>query len=159
MKISGPMPARMPAGYTPEGTKRKLLAFSFAEQRLKKAHNYWICTTREDGRAHAVPVWGVWLEGAFWFSTDPSSTKAKNLARDPRLVVHLESGDEAVIVDGKAEARELTKALDAAYARKYKLHLIGFPTPMVIYRVAPTVIQAWREKDFSKSATRWEVTG
>ncbi|MEI6136703.1 MAG: pyridoxamine 5'-phosphate oxidase family protein [Chloroflexota bacterium] len=30
--------------------------------RLRTAMNYWIATTRPDGRPHAAPVWGVWLD-------------------------------------------------------------------------------------------------
>jgi pyridoxine/pyridoxamine 5'-phosphate oxidase len=146
----------MPAGYTPPGTKRRFLAWSFAETRLRKAHNYWLCTTRPDGRPHAAPVWGLWSDGAFVFSTDPSSRKAKNLAKRAEAIVHLEGGDEVVIVEGEAEPIELTQAIDAAYHRKYGMHLIGFPAPAAIYRVRAKVVMAWREKNFSASATRWE---
>ncbi len=65
--------------------------------------NYWVCTTRADGRPHAMPVWGLWLDDAVLFSTDPESVKARNLAARPDVVVHLESGDDVVVVDGRAE--------------------------------------------------------
>ena len=29
---------------------------------MSKAHNYWVSTTRPDGRPHVMPVWGVWIE-------------------------------------------------------------------------------------------------
>ncbi len=29
--------------------------------------NYWICTTRPDGRPHSIPVWGFWLDGGLYF--------------------------------------------------------------------------------------------
>lgn len=153
--ISRPTRVRMPPGYTPPGTKTKFLPWTFAESRLRRARNYWVCSARPDGRAHAAPVWGVWLSGAFYFSTDPSSRKAKNLASNPAIVVHLESGDEVVIVEGTAAPVELGTELDAAYHRKYKMHLIGFPAPMVVFRVTKSVVLAWREKAFAASATRW----
>jgi hypothetical protein len=155
MKIPKPGPVRMPAGYTPPGTKRKFLAWSFADTRLRRAHNYWLCTTRPDGRPHAAPVWGLWEKGAFVFSTDPSSRKARNIAARASAVVHLESGDETVIVEGDVEECSLTRAIDAAYFRKYRIHLIGFPAPSAIFRVRASVVMAWREKAFSASATRW----
>ena len=46
----------------------------------------WVCSTRPDGRPHAMPVWALWIDGALWFSTDPSSYKARNLARSPEGV-------------------------------------------------------------------------
>jgi hypothetical protein len=34
------------------------LDWSHAEERLERARNYWIATTRPDGTPHAAPVWG-----------------------------------------------------------------------------------------------------
>ncbi len=153
--IPKPVPVPMAPGYAPPDVKRKLLPWSFADQRLRRAHNYWVCSTRPDGRPHAAPIWGLWQEGAFYFSTDPSSRKAKNLAENPAIVVHVESGDEVVLLEGRVETLELTRELDRVYFRKYKVHLIGFPAPMVVLRVAPSTIDAWREKAFPASATRW----
>jgi len=56
-----------------------------------------------DGLPHAVPVWGVWVDGALYFGTDRRSRKARNLATNQGAVVHLESGDDAVILEGFAE--------------------------------------------------------
>ena len=156
-KLVIPTPTRvgMPAGYTPDGTKFKFLPFSFADTRLRRAHNYWVCSTRPDMRPHTAPIWGLWMDAAFYFSTDPSSTKARNLSANPAIIVHVESGDEVVIVEGRCAPCELTKAHDTAYFRKYKHHLFGFPAPMVMLRVEVAVIMAWREKDFSSSTTRW----
>jgi len=148
-------PLGLAPGYRPEGTRRTPLPWSFAEKRLRGAHNYWVCSTRMGGRPHAAPVWGLWLDGAFYFSTDPASRKARNLARNGDAVVHLESGDEVVIVEGKAKPCALTPELDRAYHRKYGMHLIGFPAPMVMLRVAPKLVMAWREKSFAASATRY----
>src|SRR5437879_1333607 len=99
----GPARVQMPADYTPKGTKAEFLPWEWTTERIKRSHNYWICTTRPDGRPHAVPVWGVWVEDALYFSTDPNSRKAKNLAASPAISVHLESGDEVVILEGQAE--------------------------------------------------------
>src|SRR6266581_5895943 len=77
------------------------LAWSWATACLKEARNYWIATTRPDGRPHSRPVWGVWLDGAFYFST--GSLAAQNLATHPAITLHLESGSEVVIIEGVAE--------------------------------------------------------
>jgi len=151
------MPLGLAPGYTPPGTKRRLLGWAFAERRLRAAHNYWVCSTRSDGRPHAAPVWGLWLDSELYFSTDPSSRKARNLASRRDVVVHLESGDEVVIVEGTAARCALTERLDRAYHRKYGMHLIGFPAPMVVLRVTPKRVMAWREKAFAASATYWQL--
>jgi general stress protein 26 len=148
-------PLRFTPGYSPSDMQPKLLTWSFADTRLRKAHNYWVCSTRPDGRPHAAPVWGLWLNGGLVFSTDPSSRKAKNLRDNAAIAVHLESGDDVVIVEGRVEPCELTKQLDALYFRKYKVHLIGFPAPMVVLQVRVRTVQAWRESKFPASATLW----
>lgn len=68
-----------------------------------RARNYWVVTTRSDGKPHSVPVWSIWLDETFYFGTDRRSRKGRNLATNPGLVVHLESGDDVVILEGVAE--------------------------------------------------------
>src|SRR5437588_6876045 len=58
----------MPAMYLGKN-RDTFLAWSHAEQRLVKSRNYWICTTRPDGRPHSAPVWGFWHDGSLYFGT------------------------------------------------------------------------------------------
>jgi len=148
----------MPAGYVPKGTKPKFLPWNWVIERLERSHNYWICSTRPDGRPHAAPVWGVWHEGAVIFSTDPSSRKAQNLAANPAVTIHLESGDEVVILEGLIDKTKLNSRIDDAYNAKYKMRLSDFPGPVSIYSLRPKKVMAWREKDFVTSATKWQFT-
>jgi len=57
------------------------------DQRLTEAQLYWLVTVRRDGRPHAVPVCGVWREGAFYFCTGDAEQKMRNLEHDPHVVV------------------------------------------------------------------------
>jgi pyridoxine/pyridoxamine 5'-phosphate oxidase len=105
-----------------------------------------------------MPLWGVWLDGAFYFGTDRRSRKARNLAANPALVVHLESGDDTVILEGRAQLvsdATLLSRIDDAYLAKYRLRLLGHPGELGVYRLRPQLAFAWREKDFNRSATRW----
>src|SRR5271169_4719425 len=90
----------------PEGSKG-LLPWSWAEQRLKKSHNYWITTVRPDGSPHTMVVWGLWQDGLFLFSTGSKSRKSRNLAQNPSCIVCTEDANEAVIVEGVAEVADL----------------------------------------------------
>jgi len=141
--------------------RKSYLPFSHAEQRLKVSRNYWICSTRPDGRPHSAPVWGFWMDGAVYFGTARSSRKACNLARNSAVSIHLESGDDVVILEGRAAEVDLTdeptfKKLDAASRAKYKMPLMTVPGESVVYCVRPHVVLAWTEKDFPKTATRWK---
>jgi pyridoxine/pyridoxamine 5'-phosphate oxidase len=80
-----------------------MLEWTWATERLAAARNYWIVTSSVDGGPHAAPVWGLWIDDAVVFSTSPESRKGRDLAHDPRVVVHLESGNEVVIVEGEVE--------------------------------------------------------
>lgn len=157
---AAPVPTRprMPEGYGIEAGTEGMLAWSWVQEQLEDARNYWVGTTRPDGRPHAVPVWGVWLEGALYFSTDRRSRKGRNLAANPALAVHLESGDDAVMLEGVAEEvsdPDLLKRFVAAYDAKYHFRPDSDNAGSPILALRPRTAYAWRERDFPKSATRW----
>src|SRR5205823_11762931 len=84
-------------GYGLPKDKKGLLPWSWAEERLTKSHNYWISTARPDCTPHTMVIWGLWLEGAFYFSTGEKSRKARNLQAHPQCVICTENAAEAVI--------------------------------------------------------------
>ena len=144
-------------GYGLPKTGKGLLPWAWAERRLRRSHNYWLITVRPNGRPHAMPVWGIWADGAFYFSTGRASRKARNLARNRHCVVCSEHADEAVIVEGVA-TRVTNKKLQAALARpyhaKYKPWKLD-PEMGPIYAVRPRVAFGMYEKRFIEAATRW----
>jgi hypothetical protein len=126
-----------------------MLPWAWAEERLMGARNYWVALAGP----HASPEWGLWQDSGLLFSCGASSRKARAIARDPRIVVHLESGDDVVIVEGEAEAAVATDEDVTAYERKYDYR----PNPgEAWYRVVPRRTLAWREQDYPRSATRFD---
>lgn len=149
----------MPPVYGISSKKEGMLRWEDICRQIERSHNYWICTTRADGRPHAMPVWGFWVDGNIFFGTGRSTVKGKNMARNPNIVVHLESGDDAVILECVVQQQPLTNAtfrkrINAISKRKYKMGLMEHPES-VLYRAQPRVIFAWREKEFPTSATKW----
>ena len=139
-----------------------LYPWGWAAERLLNAHTYWVATTRPDGRPHIMPVWGIWLEGAFYFSTGRQSRKARNLAANPACVVTLEINGESVIVEGVAsEVRDpgLLGRLAKAYTAKYEWDMEGNEEPFFVVR--PRVAFGFNENDsqFTSTATRWIFDG
>lgn len=131
-----------------------------AAARLESARNYWLVTTRPDGRPHAMPVWALWLDDAVVFSTDPDSRKGRNLAHRPEAIVHLESGDDAVILEGRVEPVTETDVLARfadAYFEKYGWRVEPGPG-FGVYTLRPRVAFTWSERDFPQSATRWRFS-
>jgi hypothetical protein len=140
------------------------LPWHWATVRLTEARNYWIATTRPDGQPHCRPVWGIWLEGAFYFST--GSLAAENLAANPAITVHLESGSEVVILEGSAEPvsdATLVERVVGLYKRKYQWDTDPNDQSGPFYAVRPQVAFGWlsdasgldRGAAFHGTATRW----
>jgi PPOX class probable F420-dependent enzyme len=139
----------------PEDEGSGLVPWGWAVERLEAARSYWVATTRPDGSPHAMPVWGVWLDRALYFDTHPQSQKVRNLTHEPRAVVHLESADDVVILEGTidvdddVEEGELFERIAAAYESKYG------NKPFGAFSFHPRIGYVWRNKDFVGSATRF----
>ena len=121
---------------------------------LEETKVFWIGTTWPDGRPHAIPIWGAWVENKFFFDGSPRTRWARNLAQNPGIVVHIEKGDVAVMVEGTAEDivpdAEVHKKVRASYGSRYDY------TPEEggrMYVVTPRVAFAW--DSFPTSVTKF----
>jgi hypothetical protein len=104
-----------------------------------------------------MPVWGIWLDSVFYFSTGRQSRKAKNLEANAKCVLCNERIDEAVIVEGVAEeVRDagLLAKLSRPYYAKYKPWKLE-PDRGPVYAVRACVVFGMYEKEFTRTATRW----
>ncbi len=147
-------------GMSPNEASEDVLPWSWAEERLVSAHNYWVATANPDGSPQMTAVWGVWQEQTFTFSCASNSRKALNLAENPSCVVSTERADEAVIVEGVAEVVANQASLEqfkAAYDPKYDWEIEIEIEKGGIFVVRPTVAFAFIEHSdkFQSTATRW----
>jgi hypothetical protein len=163
-KTTEPKPSRIHAtGYGfPESTKG-LLSWTWAEQRLKKSHNYWITTVKPDRSPHTMVVWGLWQDGRFLFSTGSKSRKARNLTKNPKCIVCSELAQEAVIVEGVAEIAGVAarRKFLPVYEKKYKFDMKSMKDDILsmkepVFAVRPKVVFALWEKHFQSKSTRWK---
>jgi PPOX class probable F420-dependent enzyme len=136
--------------------------------RLRNAECYWLCTTRADGRPHARPVWGLWDDESLWFGSGLESVKARNLARRPYAVMHLESPDDVVMLEGQVE-----RVLDTARGRPVIERIAEkYQTPVeslayaddlasdaggALFLLRPRVALAWLEGAFAETQSRWTL--
>jgi hypothetical protein len=159
-----PAPSRIQApGYGFPKCTKGLLPWSWAEQRLKKSHNYWITTVKPDRSPHTMVVWGLWQDGRFLFSTGSKSRKTRNLAENPNCIVCTEHANEAIIVEGIAEIADVAarRRLIPAYERKYKFDLSSMKDDMLsmkepVFALRPRVVFGLWEKHFQSKSTRWK---
>ncbi len=144
-------------------TLEGVLPWSYVEERMRQSLNYWISTVDPQGRPHATPVWGVWLDGTLYFDGSPHTRRGRNLSANPAVAVHLEDGMKVVVLHGdaleiKGIERSLAERLSAAYTAKYQE--LGYaPEPNTwdsggVYRVQLKRAFAWTK--FPQDTTRWE---
>ena len=149
-------------GYGIPKTRKGILEWAWARERLTDELIYWVSSVRPNGRPHVTPIWGAWVDDAFWMEGGSGTRRFRNLAENPAAVVTVERGNDAVIVEGDAErvfdlTPELTAGLVQGYA-KYKMSHGYVPDPAGwqdggIWRVKPRKVLAW--SNYPRDATRW----
>jgi hypothetical protein len=132
--------------------------------RLAPAPSYWLGTVNRDGSPHAAPVWGVVIGTTLYLYSERSTVKAGNVARDGRVVIHLESAEDVVIVHGSLDDvghprdfPEVVEALDSKYPRPGDRQYLPSHNEEfdVVYRLRPTKALSWDLADYEGSQRRW----
>jgi nitroimidazol reductase NimA-like FMN-containing flavoprotein (pyridoxamine 5'-phosphate oxidase superfamily) len=152
-------------GYGIVGPKdgKGLLPWAWVAGKMNRCRTFWLATIHvgldtNHARPHVMPVWGVWVDDAFFFSTGRKSRKGQNLVANPACTIANDDGQEAVIVEGLAievkDAPELERVA-SAYKKKYKMDPRSMEEP--IFCVRPRTVFGFVEKSFPKSATRWKL--
>ena len=143
---------------------------SWAEclDRFDAALFWWVATAEPGTGPHAVPVWGVVVDGAMYWYSEAASRRSRDLAIDPRVVVHLESGEEVLIARGTAAlagtAADLPE-VSAAYRPKYPSPEDAAWLPdqpdwahVQIWRFVPMTALTWDLVSIVSSQRRWSAT-
>jgi hypothetical protein len=158
-----PVPERPHApGYEVPESADGLLPFDWARERLRTATTWWIASVRPDGRPHAMPIWGAWADDRGYLLGQRSARWARNLAANRACVIHVQQGEDVVIVEGHARLLEQPDAtvLDrcregfAKYARSHANQVD--PEAWVgkgFWEVVPRVVFGF--SDYITDATRW----
>jgi hypothetical protein len=142
------------------------LPWRWATERLTEARRYWIATTRPSGRPHSRPVWGVWLDDRFYFST--GSLAAVNLVSNAEITVHTDNATDVLIIEGVAEIvadQAIVDRVIGIYNEKYGWDADPRAMPGPLYAVVPRVVFGWIADDtgldrgsaFHGTATRWRL--
>ena len=115
-----------------------LLPWSWVVRKMNRCRTFWLATIHAgQARPHVMPVWGVWVDDAFFFSTGHKSRKGQNLAANAACTVMNDDGKEAVIVEGEAkqvEDAETIETVAAVYKKKYKMDPRSMGEPIFMVR-------------------------
>ena len=139
-----------------------VLTWEWVRERMSEAPVYWVASVRANGRPHVTPIWGAWVDDAFWMEGGAGTRRFRNLAENPAAVVSVERGSDAIMLEGDAERvydldAELTSRLLDGYAKYIQSH--GYRAEAAnwneggIWRVKPRKVLAW--SNYPKDATRW----
>ena len=127
-------------GYGVPANPEGMLPWSFVEEHMLAARNYWVATVYPDGRPHLTPVWGLWVEGAFYFGIGARTRKARNLAENPNVAVHVQ-GDDVVILEGVAE---VVTATDPTLAEQiFAASVASTGWALAISKAPTSCVPAW----------------
>lgn len=118
-KITRP---KFPKGYVEKPTS--YLTWDWVAAQLTESKHYWLCSVRPNQHPHVVPRWGVFVDNQFYYDGSPETRHARNIMENPHITLNLESGSQAVIMEGISRpagkpSSELGKKLSEAY-KKYK---------------------------------------
>jgi PPOX class probable F420-dependent enzyme len=127
-----------------------------AERRLREEQIIWMTTVRSDGQPQSVPVWFFWDGEEFLVYSQPGRQKLRNIERDPRVGLNLNSnaqGGDVVRAEDTAEIVEDAPPATGVpeYVEKYRdaIARIGFDPDgfarafSVALQVTPTRWQVW----------------
>jgi general stress protein 26 len=140
------------------------LEWAEVANRLADAKNYWLHSTGVNGAPSVAPVWGAIVADALYLYTERSTVKARNLEHDPRVVVHLESAADVVIVHGRlldlgrpSDNPSIVDALDEKYCEHYERPFLPSSDPDfdVMYSLEPSRALMWALPDTEASTRRW----
>jgi hypothetical protein len=134
------------------------LEWSWVERQLLNSGIYW-AVAGSDGQPHPRPVWGLWQASRLHLSMGTPAIR-RALAVDPRVTVHLESGTDVVIPEGKADRPCIDNRIIAAYGQKYDWSYdVAEYGPLTA--ISPATVLAWQaagwagRESFLRSG-RWE---
>lgn len=135
------------------------ITWEHANKKLAGETVYWVSTASPLGQPLAVPVWGIWKQNRFYFETAPYSVKGSNLLNNQSLFVHVQDGNDTVILEGKAQKEKRSEKLNRLkndYTRKYQ-HTPDWSNErdQIVFRVEPRIGHAWKAPRMHRSLVKF----
>jgi hypothetical protein len=140
------------------------LTWGEVAERLAGARYFWLHTTSRSGVPNATPMWGVMVDSVLYLYTQSRTRKARNLRNDSRVIVHLESASDVVIVHGylnhvghPGTYPDVVDAFERKYDRPEQVPFLPSSDPAfdVLYGLDPLHALTWCLPDTEASTRRW----
>lgn len=142
------------------------IAWSDVAARLKSPRSYWLATCDAGGSPHVSPVWGAVVAETLHLFSERRTVKARIVAANPQVAIHLESAEDVVIVRGVLEDLgapdqhpDVLTALEAKYDAPEDVGYLPTADPDfdVLWRLRPRVALLWRLDAYDTSQERWRA--
>ncbi len=149
-----------------DGVTRREASWVEVSERLEAARSYWLATCDPSGAPHVAPVWGAVVSHDLYFFSERRTAKARYIADNPRVVVHLDSAEDVVIVHGRLEdlgqpqgSGDVMRALEAKYHAPEDARYLPTADPDfdVLWRLRPSRAMLWRLEEYDGSQARWRA--
>jgi hypothetical protein len=136
--------------------------------RLSGAHHLWLATVGRGGDPSSTPVWGAVVDGSLFVYSERRTVKARNLAHNQRVVIHLESGSDPLILRGvmidlghPGEHPAVLQAFSDKYVEDEERPFLPDADPAfdVVWRLDPVSAVTWALPDTEASTRRWHREG
>lgn len=129
---------KLPKGYADNPTS--FVDWKWVAAQLTESKNYWLSAVRPNGRPHVVPRWGVFIDNEFYYDGSPETRHAQNIMENPYVSLHLESGNQVVMMEG------FSKPVDK-------------PDPVFAIKLAETIVKKYSEDGYSPKSNQWDEGG
>ena len=135
---------KLPKGYA--DNPASYVDWEWVAEQMTVSKNYWLCSVRppssgaQGGRPHVVPRWGVYIDNKFWYDGSPETRHAKNIMENPNVSLHLESGDQVVMMEGVSRPAEK-------------------PTPEFANQLAEAIGKKYGEDGYTPKPDHWDEGG
>lgn len=129
---------KLPKGYA--DNPASYVTWDWVAAQLAESKNYWLCSVRPDGRPHVVPRWGAFLDDKFYYDGSPETRHAHNIAKNPHVSLHLESGTQVIILEGTSQPA-------------------GKPDPELAKRLAEAIGGKYGDQGYSPKPAQWDEGG
>ena len=129
---------KLPKGYADNPVS--YVDWEWVVEQMTVSENYWLSSVRPNGHPHVVPRWGVYIDNKFWYDGSPETRHAKNIMENPNVSLHLESGDQVVMMEGVSKPAEK-------------------PTPEFANQLAEAIGNKYGDQGYKPEPTQWDEGG
>ena len=133
------------------------LEWAWVREQLFSAGTYW-AVVPDDGAPHPRPVWGIWDDGTLYLSIG-SLVISRRLEAHREIAVHLDSGTDVVIIEGRvvgfSEDRDVLDRYNDKYDWNYTIDEYGPLTAIAVERVIAWRSAGWAGREGFQATGRW----